>query len=133
MSNPKNWWYFVVIKVIRNYPLLREIKNNRQAQSTTVSYQGMPGAHSETNRKTEASALRQLSPREESDLHAVELAIEQILQMTDGQEVMAVVRLHHWQRLDFDTVGYMLHMSSHTARRRNGRFVKEVAKNLGYL
>lgn len=133
MSNPKYWWYYGVVRVIRSYPVLRELKDARQAQSVTATWTGMPGAHMDANRKTESVALRQLSPREEDDIRAVELAIETISQAVDGGEVMAVVRLYHWRRYDFATIAYKQHISERTARRMNGRFVHEVAKNMGYL
>lgn len=127
MSRPRYWWYGNVLRVIRNYPALRAAKDAAQSASTTANYSGLPGASG--GRKTENSALRQLSPREEDDLTAVENAMERV-----SGEVLEVVRLYHWKGVrNFETVGYLLHMSARTARRRNGRFVFEVARNMGYL
>ena len=127
MSRPKYWWYGNVVRTIRNYPALREAKDALQAVSATANYSGMPGGSG--GRTTEESALRQLSPREESDLDAVEQALERV-----SDEVRAVVRLDHWKGVrNFETVGDLLHMSARTVRRRNSRFVFEVAKNMGYL
>ena len=127
MSRPKYWWYGNVVRTIRNYPALREAKDALQTVSVTANYSGMPGGSG--GRKTEDSALRQLSPREESDLDAVEQALERV-----SDEVRAVVRLYHWKGVrNFETVGDLLHMSRNTAKRRNSRFVFEVARNMGYL
>lgn len=129
MSRPKYWWYGNVLRVIRNYPALRAAKDAAQSVSTTANYNysGLPGASA--GRKTENSALRQLSPREEEDLAAVENAMERV-----SGEVLEVVRLYHWKGVrNFETVGDLLHMSRNTAKRRNSRFVWEVARNMGYL
>ncbi len=127
MSRPKYWWYGNVVRTIRNYPALRQAKDALQAVSATANYSGMPGGSG--GRKTEDSALRQLSPREESDLDAVEQALERV-----SDEVRDVVRLYHWKGVrNFETVGDLLHMSRNTAKRRNSRFVFEVARNMGYL
>ena len=127
MSRPKYWWYGNVVRTIRNYPALREAKDALQTVSVTANYSGMPGGSG--GRKTEDSALRQLSPREESDLDAVEQALERV-----SDEVRDVVRLYHWKGVrNFETVGDLLHMSRNTAKRRNSRFVFEVARNMGYL
>lgn len=127
MSRPRYWWYGNVVRVIRNYPALRDMKNIVQTTSTTANYSGVPGGSG--GRKTESTALRQLSPREEADLEAVELAMERV-----SSEVLDVVRLYHWKGVrNFETVGSLLHMSRNTAKRRNCRFVWEVARNLGYL
>lgn len=127
MSRPKYWWYGNVVRTIRNYPALRQAKDALQTVSATANYSGMPGGSG--GRTTEESALRQLSPREESDLDAVERALERV-----SDEVRAVVRLYHWKGVrNFETVGDLLHMSRNTAKRRNSRFVFEVARNMGYL
>lgn len=127
MSRPKYWWYGNVVRTIRNYPALRQAKDALQAVSATANYSGMPGGSG--GRTTEESALRQLSPREESDLDAVEQALERV-----SDEVRDVVRLYHWKGVrNFETVGDLLHMSRNTAKRRNSRFVFEVARNMGYL
>ena len=127
MSRPKYWWYGNVVRTIRNYPALRQAKDALQTVSATANYSGMPGGSG--GRTTEESALRQLSPREESDLDAVERDLERV-----SDEVRDVVRLYHWKGVrNFETVGDLLHMSRNTAKRRNSRFVFEVARNMGYL
>lgn len=133
MSKPGHWWYSIVTKAIKAYPALAQAKGEVQAVSVTASYSGMPRNH-ESTRATEDSALRQLAPREEADLYAVRLAIEDIGRDQYGGEILGVVNLYHWKGVhNFDTVGYMLNMSGTTAKRRNARFVREVAKNMGYL
>lgn len=85
-------------------------------------------------RKTENAALRGLSRREEAELEAVRRAIEDIGRSETGGEVLRVVELYHWKNIrNFETVGYLAHMSSNTAKRRNSKFVYTVAKNMGYI
>lgn len=133
MSKPSHWWYYNVVKAIKAYPALTRAKGEIQTASMTANYSGMPKNH-EPGRTTENSALRQLAPREEADLYAVRLAIEDIERDQYGGEIMGVVNLYHWKGVhNFDTVGDMLSMSGTTAKRRNARFVREVAKNMGYL
>lgn len=132
MSRPKFWWYRNVEQVVKNYPMLRQRKKEKQAQSVVADYSGMPRAGG-ANRKTESVALRQLSPREESDLAAVEDAIELLGRDELGREILLVVEYYHWRGIrNFDEVAYLLHMSRRTCERRNSRFIYEVARNLGY-
>lgn len=133
MSKPKNWWHGNVIRVIRAYPALKQAKQALQAVSVTAGYSGMPGSH-EPGRTTEASAIRQLAPREEDDLRAVERAIETIGQDQYAQEVMKVVDLYFWSRGgSLEDIGSKLCMSRETVKRRKNRFYRAVAKNMGYL
>lgn len=133
MSRPGYWWYYNVARAIKSYPNLARAKGEVQATSMTANYSGMP-KNQNPGRTTENSAIRQLAPREEEDLYAVKLAIEDMRFLEDGEEVLMVVELYHWKGVhNFDTIGDMLHMGSSTAKRRNAKFVYEVAKNMGYL
>lgn len=133
MSRPRYWWYYNVARAIKCYPILTKAKGDAQSGSVTANYSGMPKDRN-PSRTTENSALRQLAPREESDLYAVSLAIDDMRRAQDGDEVLRVVELYHWKGVhNFETIGDLLHMGATTAKRRNARFVYEVAKNMGYL
>lgn len=94
---------------------------------------GMPGA-GWLARKTESAALKELSPREQQELEAVERAIEDIGRQKDGAQVLKVVELYHWVGIyNLDTVAEFAHTTTITAKRRNARFVYAVARNLGYM
>lgn len=93
----------------------------------------MPGA-GDYQRRTETAALKELSPREQQELEAVERAIEDIGRQKDGAKILKVVELYHWVGMyNLDAVAEFAHTTTITAKRRNARFVYEVARNLGYL
>ena len=132
MSRPRYWWRPNVEKVIRNYPLLRERKADRQRKSVTASYSGMPRGGG-TSRTTENVAFRQLSRREDEDFYAVETAIEDVGRSEFGGEILRVVEYKYWRGYNFAYVADVVHISENTAKRRADKFVYAVARNLGYI
>lgn len=132
MSRPRYWWYRNVCAAIGQYPALRERIDDLGRQSVTASVSGMPHG-SGVGRPVEGAALRAVCAREYDDYIAVQRAIETAKGWPDGDAVLEVVRLWHWTRVkNFDYIADSLHMGRNTAKRKNARFVYEVARNMGY-
>lgn len=132
MSRPKNWWYSNVCRTIAQYPALKEAVDEAGSQSVTAAYSGMPHG-SGASRATETAALRAVSNREYDDFVAISRAIATVAEWPDGDLVLAVVDLWHWKRVkNFEFIGDTLHIGRNTAKRKNSRFVNEVARNMGY-
>ncbi len=133
MSKYRHWWYRVVVNAIRQYPELKQKKNDLQKINVTPAYAPTIRG-SETGRTTETAALKQLPPAEEMWVDAVELAMEEVLRHRDGKEVMAVVELVDFKRThSVEGAALALNMGYATAWRRRSRFVYIVAKKAGYL
>lgn len=133
MSKPKYWWYGNVLRTIRHYPILAEVKADKQGQSVTANYSGMPKGGG-AGRTTENCAVRQLSPREEEELDAVRMAIDDIGRQRDGGEILKIVKLVDWEKTHtVDGSAMELHMHVNTAKSRRSRFIRAVAKNMKYF
>lgn len=133
MSNPRYDWYSNVVRAVRYYPHLREIKADAQAESVIANYTGMPGGGSAA-RTTELAAMRTLSRREEEELEAIELAIAQIRRRTDGGRILQIVDMVDWKRTHtVSGAAMVIHVGERTANSMRARFIFAVAKNLGYL
>jgi len=133
MSNPRYDWYSNVVRAVRYYPHLREIRADAQAESVTANYSGMPAGGS-TARTTELAALRTLSRREEEEFEAIEQAVAQIRHRSDGGRILQIVDMVDWKRTHtIEGAAMKVHVSECTARRLRSQFIFAAAKNLGYL
>ena len=133
MSKPKYKWYSNVVRAIRYYPTLKASKDATQLTSTTAGYSGMPHG-SGTSRTTECAALRTLSPREEEELDAIELAVQQIGRKYDGQEILKIIEMVDWRKTHtVEGAGMVLFKDKNTTQRLRAKFVYAVAKNMRYL
>jgi len=132
MSKPRHSWYFIVQKVLRNYPELYRRREGMRQQQTTAAYSGMPGGGGDP-RKTEAAAMRSLSPREESDLEAVLATVQTVGRWMDGKTALRVVELVDWQETHtIQGAEKELHLGEDTGKDLRSRVIYELARNLGY-
>jgi phage transcriptional activator, RinA family len=132
MSKPTYKWYGNVIRAIGYYPNLLAEKKDKQGASITASYSGMPRS-GQPSRTSENCAMRQLSPREEEELEAVRLAIEDIGRQRDGRDILRIVEMVDWARTHtLQGAADRLHISERTARALRSRFIYAVAKNMRY-
>ena len=132
MSKPRHSWYFIVQKVLRNYPELYRRREEMRHQQTTAAYSGMPGGGSDP-RKTEAIATKQLKPREEADLEAVLATIQTVGRWRDGGLILRLVELVDWQKTHtIQGAAIALSIGERTAQRMRSQFLAELARNLGY-
>ena len=132
MSKPKHSWHFIVLRVLRNYPELYKRREQLRSQSITASYSGVPGGGG-VSRKTESTALRQLSPREESDLDAVLATIRTAGKWRDGETALRMIELVDWQQTHtIRGAEIALFLGEDTGKNLRSRFINELAKNMGY-
>ncbi len=129
MSHPRYPWWSYVREIVRRYPAMRAEADELQKVSVTAAYGHRGGRSSETDRTTEAAALRQLTKHEQEELDAVEKAIS-----ASSPETVEVIRLVFWKRTHtLNGAAMALHLSYMSARRRQADFLRRVAKNRGLL
>ena len=133
MSNPRYWWYGIVLRVIARFPELARAIEAKETQRITPAYGHRGGGSRSTGRKTERTAIRTVTAREYEDYRAVKAALEIVEGWEDGAYVSQVVRLHSWQHMTFDETADKLHLSERTCRRLFKRFVYLVAAGMGYV
>lgn len=132
MSRPRHSWYTVVLKVLRNYPELYKRHRQTQEQRVTPGYSGMPGGGG-TSRKTENTAMKGLSPREEDDLEAVLTTIRTVGRWRDGETALRVVELVDWsQTHTIRGAEEELHLGEDVGKKLRRRVIDELAKNMRY-
>jgi hypothetical protein len=132
MSKPAHSWHFIVLRVLRNYPELYSRREQLRQQSVTAGYAGIPGGGGNT-RKTEAAALRELSPREESDLDAVIKTIKAAEKWKDGELALRIIEMVDWRQTHTIRGAEMqLNLRENFGKKLRSRFINELARNLGY-
>ena len=132
MSKPRSRWYTTAEKALRAYPELYRQREQIRQQQTTAAYSGMPGGGGDP-RKTEATATKQLKPREEADLEAVLATIQTVGRWRDGGLILRLVELVDWQQTHtIQGAADTLHLSKSTAVRLRSRLVYELLRNMGY-
>jgi RinA family phage transcriptional activator len=133
LSKPRFWWYYSVVAAIGQYRNMINIIKDKEAQNLIANYSAMPRSGG-VSRSTENAAMRALSAREYEEYIAIKYAVEAVLQTKDGNEILRVVSMYHWDRLkNFDIIASKVNISERTARRRNSQFVYLVAKNMRYM
>lgn len=129
MSHPRYPWWSYVREIVRRYPAMRQAADELQGVRMTAVYGHHPGGGSDVGRTTEVAALRQLTGPEQAELDAVEAAIR-----VSNEETVELIRLVFWARSHtLHGAALKLNMSYMSARRRQGAFLKRVAKNRGLL
>lgn len=124
----KHWWMANVQRIIKEYPELRQRKDEAQKQSTTAAYSADPRGGG-TGRTTEMAALRSLAPEEERCLTAVDLALADA--DIRGPEIRRYVQLHYWRGIKTGDVADIMHVAPCTCVRWNQWLVRKVAQILG--
>ena len=129
MSHPRYPWWGYVREIVRRYPVMRQAADELQKVGVTAAYGHRGGRPSEPGRTTEAAALRQLTEPEQAELDAIEQAIS-----LSTPETMELIRLVFWQQSHtLSGAALQLHLSYMSARRRQGAFLRRVAKYRGLL
>lgn len=132
MSKPRSRWYTTAEKVLKAYPELYRQREQIRQQQTTAAYSGMPGGGGDP-RKTEATATKQLKPREEADLEAVLATIQTVGRWRDGGLILRLVELVDWQKTHtIQGAADTLHLSKSTAVRLRSRLIYELLRNMEY-
>lgn len=133
MSKPRYRWWGYVKNMIRFFPKQRERLEMMKNQSVTPKLTGMPRGGGMSN-PTEEAALRDLPETERKEYDAVRKAIYATGEKPNGLEVMRLVKMVYWDRSHtIFGASVVLNVSEITAKRWNIEFIREVAKNYGFL
>lgn len=131
MSKPRDRWWGYVKAVIRAYPDLKARYRALHESSVTPRY-GLSGGSGGTGDPTAQTALRQLPPQEQREYEAVEAAIRETGQMSDGETRITIIDLVFWrQSHTLEGAAQRTHVSYRTSRRKQNDFVRLVAEKMG--
>lgn len=131
MSRPRYRWWSYVKAVIRYYPKHQADLEDLRRPSMVATHTGMPHT-SNVSDPTAQTATRQLPTQDQREYDAVRLAVERTRCMPNGHLRLKMIRLVYWDRTHtVDGAGFQVGFRSAQARRVNGAFIRQVAKNLG--
>ena len=133
MSNAKYDWWGYIKGVIRRYPMLRAECAAVHTQNVIARY-GESGRNSSGQpRKTEATAIKSLSPIKQKELESVENAIRKAKSLSSGEDRIKLIDIVFWQRTHTLTgAAGKCYVSERTARRWHTDFIKSVAEFYGF-
>lgn len=133
MSSYRHWWTPNVARALKEYPRLIAKKDELRKTALIAKYSTDPRNKNAT-RSTENIALKDLPPAEAATVDAISSALDEISRRRDGDEIIRLVDLVHFRRSHtLYGAAMVLNMSEITAKRKNGDFIKLVAKKLGYM
>ena len=133
MSSYRHWWTPNVARALKEFPALIAKKDELRKTSIIAKYSSDPWSGT-AQRTTENIALTDLPPAEAALVDAIESALDEISRRRDGDEILRLIDLVHFRRSHtLYGAAVALNMSEITAKRKNGDFIRLVAKKLGYL
>ena len=133
MSSYRHWWQPNVARALKEYPALIAKKDEIRRIALIAKYSADPRSGN-ASRSTENIALKDLPPAEAALVDAIDGALEEISRRRDGDEIIRLIDLVHFRRSHtLYGAAMVLNMSEITAKRKNGDFIRLVAKRLGYL
>ena len=130
MSKPRKRWWGYVRRVLYDYPRLRaELDELQQPHH----YGESAGHTSGISRQSEILALHTLpDPDDQRDLEAVEAALAAQTHHVNGGQTLRLVRMVFFHRSHtLEGAAQVLHISYHTAERRQNAFIRLVAEKMG--
>lgn len=133
MSSYRHWWTPNVARALKEFPALIAKKDELRKTSIIAKYSSDPRSGT-AQRTTENIALTDLPPAEAALVDAIESALDEISRRRDGDEILRLIDLVHFRRSHtLYGAAVALNMSEITAKRKNGDFIRLVAKKLGYF
>ena len=131
MSKPRERWWGYVKRVIREYPRDKQALDELRRGRITPNYNGTGGA-SGPNRSTEMTAMRELPPRRQREMQAVERAIDRTMKRDSGTLRLRMVELVFFaQTHTLSGAAMACHVSYGTAKIWQQNFINAVADELG--
>lgn len=131
MSKPRELWWGYVKNVIRAYPGYRKELNELRSNRITPNYNATGGG-SGPSRSTEGNALRELPPRQQQRLEAVERAIGRTRRRSSGNLRLRIIELVFFSGTHTLAGAAMdCHISYDTAKLWHRDFINTVAEELG--
>lgn len=134
MSKPRYRWWGFVIRMILDYPGLREAMEDLHSQTITAVSSGMPHGGS-AGRTVEQIVLRTLQQDDQKAYDAVTKAIDATASKPGGKEKIAMIRYLYWgrNRHKLKDAAIHCHISVPTAKRWHGDFVRMVGLCYGFM
>lgn len=133
MSKPRYRWWGYIRAVIRHYPELSRQLAELRRTPVTPRYAPSGGAGGPTS-PVEAAAMRQLPRQEQREYDAVHAATERTRSLPGGEARVRLIELVFWrQSHTLQGAAMATHMSYASAKRRQEKFIIEVAKQLDLL
>lgn len=126
MGKSNNNWREQTREIIRQYPALVREERNLKDCKITPSLNGMPSGGG-SSRKTELTAMRELSPDKQRKLDAVNRAIATTGRYRNAKERLRVIDLVYWQQTHtLQGAALYCHYSYDTAAEWNAAFIELV-------
>ena len=131
MSKPREPWWGYVKNVIRDYPLAQQTLAELRRGRITPNYNGIGGGGG-PGRSTEQTATRELPPKRQQRMEAVERAIGRTRRRNSGALRLRIIELVYFaQSHTLHGAAMSCHVSYDTARIWHRDFVNAVADELG--
>ncbi|MBR5094461.1 MAG: hypothetical protein IK095_05150 [Oscillospiraceae bacterium] len=131
MSKPREPWWGYVKNVIRDYPAAKRDLEELRRGRITPNYNATGGG-SGPSRTTEAVATRELPPRRQQRMEAVERAIGRTMRRSSGALRLRIVELVFFKGSHtLRGAGMACHVSYATAKIWQQDFIYAVADELG--
>ena len=132
MSKKEAWWQYVK-NILRQYPDLKKELEELRVSKVTVSYGGVGGRSGKISKPTETTALRELGPKEQKKLDAIEKAIKITKEKhpNDYQLRLMIIDLVYWKKTH-TIQGSSMRVPCHpnTAAMWQAEFIRIVANEL---
>jgi hypothetical protein len=135
MSKPRYKWWGYARRVLYDWPRLNELHRDITAMSLAPPAYDVPRVTGHiAGRVTETAAIRELSPQEQREYDAVARAISMTGALPDSALRLELVSLVFWRRTHtLEGAALRVSVSSATAKRWQGAFIRDVARGLGLL
>lgn len=131
MSKPRELWWGYVKNVIRAYPALAREAAELHGSRITPNYNATGGGCG-PSRTTETNAMRQLPPKQQQRLEAVERAISRTRRRSNGALRLRIVELVFFTGSHtLQGAAMACHVSYDTAKLWHRDFINAVAEELG--
>ena len=123
MAKRRDNWREETKRIIRAYPRLLREEADKKESRITPSLSGMPGGAG-TSRKTENTAMRDLSPGDQRALDAVRKAISTTGRYRNSKDRLRVIDAVYWKdELTLHGAALKFHYSYDTVQDWNAAFI----------
>ena len=131
MSKPREPWWGFVKNVIRDYPADRRTLDELRRGRTTPNYNGTGGG-SGPSRSTEQVATRELPPKRQQRMEAVERAVGRTKRRSSGALRLRIIELVYFSKSHtLHGAAMACQVSYDTAKSWHRDFICAVADELG--
>ena len=134
MSKPRERWWNYVKNVIRGYPEDKRALDELRKGRTTQNYNANGGGTSGPGRATECVAMRELPPKRQSEMDAVERALSRTKRRRNGALRLKVIELVFFAKSHtLQGAALKCYVSYDTARQWHKEFIYTVAEEMGLV